>query len=268
MPPSRIFIQVAVFALLTSQFLSAQSPNAPKLFERGMNALEGSSAGHDNLAAVDLLRSSADLGYAPAQVALGYLYDTGTILAAESGQAQEWYRKAAQQDDPLAEWLLGRLIFAGTGTLHDLNEAARWLEKAAAHGDPFGEYLLGRVELERSHYALAADWFRQASMLGLPQAQQYYGRALAQGRGVELNKFDAYVWLLISYDAGNNTITNDLQSLEADLGSTALEQAKTKARQLEGTVGRSAAAHACTGWPGEFGAIPDPPPLQLQRFCR
>lgn len=266
---SRFLCPLILIALLASQQSLAQSSsNAAKLFERGMNALEGSSTSQNNLAGVDLIRSSAQLSYAPAQVALGYLYDSGTFVAAEPDQALDWYRKAAQQDDPLAEWLVGRLLFAGSGTLHDLNAAAQWLEKAAGHGDPFGEYLLGRVELERSHFAKAADWFHQASMQGLPQAQQYYGRALEQGRGVDLNKFDAYVWLLVSYDAGNSTVTNDLQSLEGDLGSTALEQAKSKARDLEGKVARASVARGCTGWPGEFGLIPDPPPLQVQRFCR
>jgi hypothetical protein len=37
---------------------------------------------------------------------------------------------------------------------------------------------------------------------------------------------------------------------------------------MERSVTRSVTAHGCTGWPGEFDAIPAPPPPDLQRFCR
>ena len=67
---------------------------------------------------------------------------------------------------------------------------------------------------------------------------------------------------------GLRDATTDLQALEAELSSTQIEQAKSKALDLEGTVSRPAAAHGCTGWPGEFNDIPTPPPPDLQRFCR
>jgi hypothetical protein len=64
------------------------------------------------------------------------------------------------------------------------------------------------------------------------------------------------------------SVANDLQELEGQLGSTQLEQAKTRARELEQTVTRSVVAHGCTGWSGEFGNVPAPPPPDVQRFCR
>jgi TPR repeat protein len=102
----------------------------------------------------------------------------------------------------------------------------------------------------------------------LPQAQQQLGLLLKRGQGVNEDKFEAYVWLLVSTDAGNRSAANDLQALEADLGSNRVEQAKTKARQVEQTANRHVAAHGCTGWSGEFDATPAPPPPDLQRFCR
>ena len=114
---------LAVFLLLPA-LSSAQSPNAPRLFELGMDALLGVGPDRDEQSAIDYIRRSADLGYPPAEVVLGYFYETGTIVPSEAGQAAVWYKKAAQQDDPLGEWLLGRLIFTG-GIQRDLNEAAR-----------------------------------------------------------------------------------------------------------------------------------------------
>jgi TPR repeat protein len=267
----RILVGFAVVLISTvciAQNTTTLAMNAPRLFERGLNALTSFGASHSEADALDYFHRSADLGYAPAQVVLGYFYDTGTIATQDRAQAAEWYKKAAQQDDALGAWLLGRLIYSGNGQLRDLNEASRWLEKAAAHDNPYGEYLLGQIRLERSDYVKAAELFRKASMQGLPQAQQQLGSLLKQGQGVKQDKLEAYVWLLMSFDAGNQAAAADARQLEGDLATTQIEQAKNKARDLEQTVTRAVVAHGCAGWPGEFNGIPAPPPPDIQSFCR
>lgn len=242
--------------------------DASALFEKGMNALEGSSATRGGANAIDYFRRSSDLGFAPAQVVLGYLYETGRNTTADPREALEWYKKAARQDDPLAQWLVGREIYLGEVPARDLNEAAGWLEKSGAHENAFAEYLLGKIALERNDYARSADRFRQAAQKGLPQAQLQLAMLLRDGQGIPLDKFEAYVWMLVSYDGGLRAAATDLQALEAELSSTQLEHAKSKARQLEGSAARSVVAHGCTGWQGEFDVVPTPPPPDLQRFCR
>jgi uncharacterized protein len=264
----RLLALMLVCLSLSSAY--AQSPSPQRLFEMGMNALTGVGPERNNQNALDYTQRSAELGYPPAEVVLGYFYDTGTIVAREPGQAATWYKKAALQDDPVGEWLLGRLIFSGALAPRDLNEAARWLQKAAAHGDAFGEYLLGRVKLERQDYPSAAEWFHKAALQGLPQAQQQLAMLLKEGEGGNVDKFGAYVWLQVSYDAGNQSapVANALLELGAALGSNQIEQAKSKARDLEQTTNRAVMARGCTGWPGEFGAIPAPPPPDIQNYCR
>jgi len=242
--------------------------NAPQLFQKGMNALTGSNVSRNDQNAFDYFRHSAELGYAPAQVVLGYFYETGRATAPEPRQALDWYKKAGEQDDALAQWLAGRLIDKGDAAVRDLNEAEVWLQKSAAHDNPFAEYLLGMIRLERQDYPSAAGWFRKAAEQGLPQAQAQLGLLLKDGRGVNQDKFEAYVWLLVSSDVGNHSVASTLQSLEADLGSNRIEQAKTEAAARELRVTRSVVANGCTGWPGEFSSIPAPPPPDLQRFCR
>lgn len=263
---------IALCLLVVPVAVSAQVPtlgmNAPRLYENGMNALTGVGDSHDTLKAMDAFRRASDLGYAPAQTVLGYFYETGTIATSDPAQALDWYKKAAVQGDRVGDWLLGRLYFNGTGTQRDLNAAEQWLQKSANQGDPYGQYLLGRVKLERNDYVTAASWFRKAAVLGLPQAQQQLGLLLKQGLGLNVDKFDAYVWLLVSYDAGNQAVAGDLQMLESDLGSTKTEEAKSRARDLEQTANRAVTGRGCTGWPGEFNDIPAPPPPDIQRFCR
>jgi TPR repeat protein len=242
--------------------------NGPELFNKGMNALLGSSASRNDVVALDSFHRAAELGYAPAQVVLGYLYETGRIVTPDPMQAFDWYKRAAGQDDPLGEWLVGHMVYSGAVPPRDLNEATLWFQKAAAHKDPFGEYLLGRVKLDRKDYAGAAVWLQKAALQGVPQAQQELGLLLLQGRGVPEDKFGAYVWLLLSSQGSHRPLNNDLLALEAELGSNQVEEAKTRARALEASYSRRAASHGCTGWDGELLPIPAPPPPDIQRFCR
>ena len=230
-----------------------------------MNNLIGVGMGRNDLNAVDYLRRSAELGYPPAQVVLGYFYDTGTVVPQDSQHAADWYQKAARHR--LANWLLGQLYFTGNGIPRDLDAAEPWLQKGAK-GDPFGEHLLGLIKLERNDYPKAAEWFRKAALQGLPQAQQQLGQLLKQGQGGTTDKFEAYVWLLVSFDAGNQTVAADLGALEGELGSNRVEQAKSKARDLQQTASRAVVSRGCSGWPGEFNPVPTPPPPDIQRFCR
>ncbi|HEY1262169.1 MAG TPA: tetratricopeptide repeat protein [Terriglobales bacterium] len=267
----RLSAKALLALLFSSTFALAQlnSSDAPRLFERGMNALTGVGPSHNQQAGVDDLRRSAELGFAPAQVALGYIYESGAAgVAAQPTAALDWYKKAARQDDRLGDWLAGRAYLTGVGTARDLDQAASFLRKAASQGDPFGQYLLGTVMLERNQYAEAAAWFRKAAMQGLPQAQEQLGRMLKDGRGVAADKSEAYIWLLLSARAGNTAVGPDLGALESELGTNQTDQAKSSARDLEQTVSRVVVAHGCTGWPGEFSNVPAPPPVDIQNFCR
>ncbi len=264
---------VAAALLLAVSSASAQDPTKragptpAELFDRGMNQLSGANFNRSPLSATHALRRSADLGYAPAQVVLGYFSETGVVTTLDPGGAAEWYRKAADGGDRLGQWLLGRLYLTGQGVARDSALAERWLRQAAEQGDPFGQYLLATVYSERD-YTKAPEWFRRAAEQGLPQAQYRFGLALARGCGVNVNKFEAYVWLLVSADAGNALAAQELQALEADLGTNQTEAAKTRARALEKSVSRSVVARGCTGWAGEFDEIPAPPPPGVQTFCR
>lgn len=266
-----VLISVLLLCLHISPATHAQTTtlglNAPQLYEKGMNSLLGVGVSRNDLKAVDYFRRSAELGYLQAQVTLGYFYDTGIVISQDSAQAADWYKKAAKQDDRLADWLLGRLYFTGSGVPRELNVAQSWLQKSANQGDPFGQYLLGMVLVERNDYSEAVDSFQKAAIQGLPQAQQQLGELLKQGRGVNQDKFEAYVWLLVSFDAGNHAVATDLSALEGELGSNRVEEAKTKARDLEQSVSRAVVSRGCD-WAGALDPVPTPPTPDVQRFCR
>lgn len=275
---NRVLACMGLGVLLAAGAAAQSQHTAAALFDKGMNSLTGSGLGAADMTALDYFHRAADLGYGPAQVIMGYYVETGSITfkgqpvgpstPREPGMAEDWYKKAAQQGDRVAYWLLGRMYYTGDGVTQDLGMAEPWLQKAAALNDPFGQYLLGQVRRQRGDYAGAADLFRKASMQGLPQAQAQLGLLLKEGQGVNQDKVEACAWLMSAYDGGSLEVAGDLRRVEADLGSTLLEQARARAREFEQSTARALVAKGCTGWQGEFAAVPMPPPPDLQAFCR
>ncbi len=259
---------VVIFTLISvATFAQSNSPEA--LYERGMDAISGAGVSRSDVQALDYFRRSADLGYGPSQVALGYFLETGQLTAGSQSQAVDWYKKAANQGDVLAEYLLGRSYFLGGGIQQDVSGAQKWLKAAADQGNPFAAYYLGRIMADRD-YTKAPALYKAAADQGLPQAQYYYAKALKDGRGVAQDRVEAYVWFVVATDAGQSRAQTDLAELDGGgfLTQAQISEAKGKARDLEQTVIRAVTARGCTGWDGEFNDLPTAPPPKLQRFCR
>jgi TPR repeat protein len=260
----RAALIVAVCLVLCCGFCFAQSDSPQDLYERGLNAMSGSGGSRSDFKALDLDTRAARAGYVPAQVTLGIWYNTGVSpVAIDLGQAAEWYKKAAEQGDSLAQYLLGRLYvlgYAGDSSAGDV-----WLSKAADAGNPFAAYMLA-LDLEEDHPEDAMPLFKQAAEQGLPYAQYRLGVGLRDGRGIKQDKFEAYVWLLLSASRVS-VASNPLSLLESDLGAAQVQRAKSEARKRDERVRRTVQAGGCT-WPGSLNEIPTPPPISVQRFCQ
>ncbi|MBX3595194.1 SPOR domain-containing protein [Sphingomonas sp.] len=124
-------------------------------------------------------RGPAVAGDPDAQFNLGQAYRLGRGVPADTGMAEEWFRKAALQGHPQAEVNYGLTLFENGKRM----QAVPWLEKGAARGDPRAQYVLG-VQLYNGD-GVAKDWVRayaliaRATAKGLPQA----GKAQAQMDG-------------------------------------------------------------------------------------
>jgi TPR repeat protein len=262
--------QISVLILLAfmSAGVLAQSSSPEALYERGMDAITGYGASRSDLDGIEYFRRSAELGYGPAQIALGYYYDTGTVVAGDQSRALDLYRKAAAQGDPLAAWLVGRRYFLGGGSPRDLDAAAKWLKMSADKNNPFAAYLLGRVMADRD-YTKAPALYKIAAEQGLPQAQYFYAKTLKEGRGVPQERFNGYVWFMIALDAHYTAASTDLSELDSGgyFTMAQMTEAKAKVRGLEQVVIRAVNSRGCSGWDGEFDEIPTPPPPKLQPFC-
>jgi uncharacterized protein len=253
---------------LCSAAAMAQGGSPETLYERGMDAITGVGPTRNEAAGVDYFRRSSDLGFGPAQIALGYYYETGTLVARDPGQSLDLYRKAARQGDPLAGWLAGRLYLLGGAVPRDPDSAQKLLKVSADQNNPFGAYYLGRLMADRD-YSKAAGLYKIAADQGLPEAQYFYAKALKDGRGITQDRFTAYVWYSIAADAGYATAGSDLAEINQSgyLTNDQINEARAKAHAMEQVVVRAVTARGCSGWPGEFDEFPPPPPPQLQRFC-
>jgi TPR repeat protein len=258
---------LSLILLLCRVMASAQSTSPDSLYERGMDAITGVGPSQNDALGIDYFRRSAELGYGPAQIALAYYYETGTVLASNQVLAVELYRKAAQQGDALAGWLVGRHYFLGNGVPRDLDAAQKWLKVSADQKNAYGAYYLGRLMADRD-YTKAPKLYKIAADQGLPQAQYFYAKTLKDGRGIPQDRLTAYVWYTIAADAGY-TAAADLNELDRSgyVTMNQIAEAKAKARDLEQVVIRAVTARGCSGWDGEFDEFPTSPPPKLQRFC-
>lgn len=121
-------------------------------------------------AAIAQWRPLADRGEADAQFNLGQAYKLGRGVAPDLRIAQSWYQKAAQQGHEQAQANLGLILFQNGNRAG----AMPWLKKAADSDDPRAQYIYGTALFNGD--LVAKDWPRAYAMMqraaaqGLPQA--------------------------------------------------------------------------------------------------
>jgi len=63
------------------------------------------------------------------------MYQNGQGVVQDYATAANWYTKAAERDNPTAQYALGILYYEGEGVRRDLVAAYVWFDLAAARGD-------------------------------------------------------------------------------------------------------------------------------------
>jgi len=126
--------------------------------------------------ALSKLKGIADGGYAPAQVYLARLYETGQGgVSVNLAEARRWTARAADAGDPAAMHNLALFYFRGEGGPSDAAAAGRWFKAAAQHGVVDSQYNLGLLYQSGSgvpkDLAQAYKWFSLAASAGDAQAR-------------------------------------------------------------------------------------------------
>ena len=98
--------------------------------------------------ATEFYKKAADQANAVAQSNLGLRYATGQGVPKDLGKATELYQKATDQGYAGAQNNLGVLYATGRGVPKDSGKAAELFQKAADQGDQFATTLLKRLSGE------------------------------------------------------------------------------------------------------------------------
>ena len=140
-------ILIALSITTMAQTSSAQ-PSAAELGEEGIREYEQGNL----IDAMALLNQSAEQGYLPAQVRLGYILDQ----AEENEAAVEWFRSAADANDPAAQLGLAKMYAKGEGLEKNNELAVQWLRRAVAQDYPPAMSIYAYA-LERGEMGLTPD---------------------------------------------------------------------------------------------------------------
>ena len=164
--------------------------------------------------ALQLYGKAAELGYAPAQAALGLMYERGEGVSRDPQEAIKWYKKGAAGGNPDAQIYLTNCYSYGWGVEKNYAEALKWYNTAAESGYAPGQYSLGLLYEEGrgvgKDLPAAFHWYVKAAAQNHSNAEMKVGFFYASGWSVARDYVEAVKWYNKAVAAGNATAENNL----------------------------------------------------------
>jgi TPR repeat protein len=119
---------------------------------------------------IQMWSGRAHAGDAAAQYQLGACYEMGVGTTVDLGAACTWYRRAAAQGHPRAQYHLGLAYsFGAPGVPWDLAEACKWLTMAARNGISEASGALNELKAPREQRLLGEKMAREFAAVQEPQ---------------------------------------------------------------------------------------------------
>ena len=144
-----------------------------------------------------------------AYCSLGQLYLDDDEIPQNAGEARVWYRLAANEDVPEAEFAMGELHRDGLGVAVDLHHALRWFRRAAKHGSIEAQVRVGRMRLEGEGAPRDAvdglAWLRVAAIQGNAEAERQQRRAERQMDAARVKQADSRARKYLSQISGQRS---------------------------------------------------------------
>lgn len=167
--------------------------------------------------ALELMMALAGKGDTRAQRFIGFQYEYGQSVPKSAAEAAVWYRKAADQGDPLSHFRLGEVYSVpakwGDDVPPDFEVAAKHFRFAADRGLPNAQEALGDLyksgEGVLEDYSEAAKWYRRAAEQGESTAQYKIGRMYESGQGSARDLVQAHKWFNLAAAAPNPPAFSD-----------------------------------------------------------
>jgi TPR repeat protein len=126
--------------------------------------------------ALPLLQQAAAANYLPACITLGEMFEAGEGVKQDPQAAAQWFEKAALLGDAQGELHLG-VHYLRLKPGRDFQQAAVWFKRAAEQNEPEAEYFYARLLLDgkgvEQDPPAAMIWFNRASAHGHAAAQRF-----------------------------------------------------------------------------------------------
>lgn len=168
----RLIILLGLF-LIPFGSASSVEIESPATYAKPTKSWEIYNRGHENYnkdhftAAYEDWLPLAEQGYAPAQTAIGSLYENGRSVSQNYQSAIKWYELAAAQGEADAQYNLGNVYAMGKGMPQDDASAVTWFALAAEQEHTSSQYNLGVMYSTgrgvQQDDITAARWYKLAS---------------------------------------------------------------------------------------------------------
>ena len=183
-------------------------PSDPaEVFVLGTHKMNGDE-GHrkDQVLGLKLIERSAMQGYEEAIFDLGLRYWNGNGVKLDYDLGEKWLKKAADEDNPMAQMILAEAYYKGTKIPKNDREAIRLcrilVDAFPSFGVILGDYYSKGLEVGVDHEA-AARYFRMAAEYGDEEGQMRLAYCFVEGRGVEQSDANAVRWFSRAAEQGN-----------------------------------------------------------------
>ena len=189
-------------------------------------------------------RKAAEQNDALAQFNLGFAYANGLGVAKDDAEAVKWLRKAADQRNVQAETALGYFYATGQGVAKEDTEAAKWYRKAAEQNFAQAEFNLGNCYANGQGVAKddaeAVKWYRKAAEQNFAQAQISLALSYALGQGVAKDNVESYKWTLLAASQGDKDAKETMTILENNMSREQIAEGQKVARNFKPRLALSA----------------------------
>lgn len=150
--------------------------------------------------AYNLALDKAKAGDAPSQVLVAEILARGLGMPRNEKEAAEWYRRAAEQGVPEAQFQYALLLVDGRVVKKDKSEAFALMEAAAEGGNALAQFNFAQMLVDRDPGAKgmvrAVEYYERAAKAGLPDAEYAMAQVYADGiGGRKKDEAEARRWL-------------------------------------------------------------------------
>ena len=194
-----------------------------------------------------LLLLSAAVFQLPAQQDKAHRKSSADISSKAETSDAEWvksYRKAAEQNDAIAQFNLAFAYANGRGVAKDYAQAVKWLRKAADQSNVQAETVLGSCYANgqgvAKNDAEAVKWYRKAAEQDFAQAQISLALSYALGQGVAKDYVESYKWTLLAARQGDKDAKETMTILENNMSREQIAEGQKVVRNFKPRLAPSA----------------------------